>query len=89
MRIFCAKCASYVPAVQVSSDYSSETAATYRKTAVCVRFVFKGQPVDTYYLSPEFARTYSIEAGDLPLPDEYPVWTEEVHVVCASCFEQG
>ena len=74
---------------QVSPDYDGTQAATFRSRCLIVRFIFDGQPVDQYFLSPEFVSTEHIQGGDQPLPDEYPEWINKVRAVCSRCFDEA
>lgn len=84
-RIICTKHGAQSLA-QVSPDYAAENHTSFRSTAVLIRYMYRGEPVDAYHLSLEFARKFGIAAGDLPLPDDYPVWAKECKFGCAACF---
>lgn len=85
MRILCANCGVGRPAIQVSRDFDSGTAERFLERAIRVRFVFDGEIVDEFFLSPEHATENSVAGGDHDLPDQYPLWVRGLKVVCAVC----
>jgi hypothetical protein len=88
MLILCPNGHGYQTPIQVSPDYEAENREIFRAECVRVRFIYNGEAVDEYWLSSRCAAEENVQAGDQPLPDEYPTWVGKVKAVCGRCFEQ-
>ena len=88
MRILCDVCKSAKPVRRVSPDYEPSNHKTFIARAVSVAFVYKGESVDSFLLSPEFVRDEQIVPGDQALPENYPSWIHKVRAVCEDCFNR-
>ena len=48
----------------------------------------EGEPVDEFWLSPDFVAAEGITVGDLPAPEEYPSWVKKIRVLCKVCYDR-
>lgn len=86
MRILC-PIHGCQPVVQISPDLQDDLAkAEQMAGGIKMAYEFEGQIVDSYHLSAEFAAEHDVRGGVVPLPDEYPNWTQAVIAVCKRCF---
>jgi len=86
MPILCNICGSYQPTVQVSPDYDPSDIMEFQCDCIRVGFVYNGEPIDGYWLSPSFVEDEDVQVGERLLPDEFPDWVHKVKMVCGTCF---
>jgi hypothetical protein len=88
MRILCEACGKSSEVVQLSPDYLANDHEAFLHTAKCVYFIYDGEVVDKYILSPDFMNKHGILSTEMPLPDDYPEWVGKVKRECKLCFEK-
>ncbi|MFT5467357.1 MAG: hypothetical protein ACI8UO_002461 [Verrucomicrobiales bacterium] len=88
MRIECPNHDELGSVALVSPDYDPARHSEFVENSVVVRWVYLGEIVEQFCLSREWARESGIEAGDYPLPDDYPNWEAKIRFECNPCFEK-
>jgi hypothetical protein len=87
MRVLCSQCGQLSTGVQVSPDYDPARHREFISSAISYVFVFNGEDVDEFLLSPAFTSANGIIGSSTALPDDYPEWIKKLRIECRQCFE--
>jgi hypothetical protein len=88
MRVLCSQCGQSSSGVQVSPDYDPAHHREFIASAIRYRFMFEGEDVDEFLLSPVFVTANGIIGTAAALPDEYPAWIKRLRIECRQCFDK-